>query len=964
MFAALLAALVLALAPAAVHAPKPSAPSAESLIAEARQAQAKPESAWEQVMPIWDRAVAAAPAGSRALGEALGGRGRAYLDQGDAPRAEAELSRAVEVLTKAAPGSDALAQALFDRGDTRTRIGKMPDAEADYRQCLAILNGLKPPPEKLIAKVRFELGYLLSLRGEREPAIAEMRAAYAARLKLLQPGDPELIINEMALGNTLSLVQQYPEAERLIRSAVARANTYIPGDSDTTCLALETLVTYLIERGRAAEAMPIAKRSVEARRRMGGSPEGLAFSLGTYGRALNYSRAYADAEAAFEEAIPIFRKTFGPGSYPEILTLMNLGSAEGAQGKLQESYDHRREGIAFLQKLLPNDAYLAGTSRVGLSEIEVSLGKTEDAVKSATRAVELLSSVRPQTDISLIDAHITLARAYASVGRIEEARAELGPNLALMEAQAKIRASTDGPGAIAQVGWSYERALDTAWLTRDMETGFRLAQLMVETDASTAVTALNARLESGRDTVAELIRRRRTLLVRRATAESAYLAAVGRDGERAAQAEAEIKAADAELAAAEAELDRVFPAYRGLVRPEPLTLAEARRRLAPGEALVIPVIAEGRMFTFALTREGASWTRTDMPTQRGAALIARLRGGLGGAGASRAAVDASGMESTSPRTFDRKAAYELYRIIFPPEIETRLKGTDTWIIASGETVNTIPFAVLVTRAPQGEDGDAEALRRTPWLIRRAAIQAAPSVAALKAEVDRGREGAFFGVGAPRFDGAAGGDRSVDAPDLASLKALPSLPGADRELTAMARALGVRDPRLLTGAEATETAVKRAPLHDARVLAFATHGLGPGSMVGVSEPALVLTPPAEPSAFDDGLLLASEAAQLDLDADWVILSACDTAAGATPDAAGYTGLARGFILAGARTVVASHWPVRDDVAARLTVETVRLAARDGRVAPALRRAMLALMDDRGVPGSADPAVWGPFVVIGR
>lgn len=100
----------------------------------------------------------------------------------------------------------------------------------------------------------------------------------------------------------------------------------------------------------------------------------------------------------------------------------------------------------------------------------------------------------------------------------------------------------------------------------------------------------------------------------------------------------------------------------------------------------------------------------------------------------------------------------------------------------------------------------------------------------------------------------------------------------------------------------------------------------------------------------------------MDADWVILSACETAAGESASAPGYSGLARAFAQAGARSLMLSHWRVRDDAAAILTVETLRRAAAGESRAASLRGAQLALIADRGVPDAAHPAVWAPFVIL--
>src|SRR5262249_35746329 len=149
-----------------------------------------------------------------------------------------------------------------------------------------------------------------------------------------------------------------------------------------------------------------------------------------------------------------------------------------------------------------------------------------------------------------------------------------------------------------------------------------------------------------------------------------------------------------------------------------------------------------------------------------------------------------------------------------------------------------------------------------------------------------------------------------------------------------------------GSDASETTVKRLPLADYRVVYFATHGLVAGDVKGLGEPALALTLPAQPSEIDDGLLTASEVAQLKLNADWVVLSACNTAAGDQPGAEALSGLARAFFYAGARALLVSHWSVASESATRLTTSTfdaLKSAPSIGR-AEALRRAMLAYMND--------------------
>ena len=141
----------------------------------------------------------------------------------------------------------------------------------------------------------------------------------------------------------------------------------------------------------------------------------------------------------------------------------------------------------------------------------------------------------------------------------------------------------------------------------------------------------------------------------------------------------------------------------------------------------------------------------------------------------------------------------------------------------------------------------------------------------------------------------------------------------------------------------------------------------GELTGLSEPALVLTPPAKGTEQDDGLLTASEVAQLKLDADLVILSACNTAAAdGTPGAEGLSGLAKAFFYAGARTLLVSHWAVASEAAVALTTGMLEELADQPRIgrAEALRRSMLSLMANEEKDHFAHPMFWAPFVVVGE
>ncbi len=201
-----------------------------------------------------------------------------------------------------------------------------------------------------------------------------------------------------------------------------------------------------------------------------------------------------------------------------------------------------------------------------------------------------------------------------------------------------------------------------------------------------------------------------------------------------------------------------------------------------------------------------------------------------------------------------------------------------------------------------------------------------------------------------------------------LRSQPPLPETADELCAVARDVHADQSDIHLGARATESEVKRlsasGELAKYRIVHFATHGALAGQISGNSEPELILTPPPSPSAEDDGYLTASEIAALKLDADWVILSACNTAAGGAEGADALSGLARAFIYAQARALLVSHWAVNSEATVKLiTGAMARLAADPsmGR-AEAMRQSMLALIDKGGA--EAHPAFWAPFVVVGE
>jgi CHAT domain-containing protein len=284
------------------------------------------------------------------------------------------------------------------------------------------------------------------------------------------------------------------------------------------------------------------------------------------------------------------------------------------------------------------------------------------------------------------------------------------------------------------------------------------------------------------------------------------------------------------------------------------------------------------------------------------------------------------------------------------------------------------------------DSDPSALRATPWLLRDKAVALLPTVSSLRTlrqltpAARSATSDPLLAFADPDFVGAAA---ESPAPETtagprgfseysrrgvamaAALRTLPRLPGTRVEGEALMSALDGRPGSLLLGHNASkaELMARNADgrLAKVRVLEFATHGLVAGAASWLSEPALAMAAGSNP---EDELLLASEASTLKLNADWVLLSACNTASPDGPDAQGLSGLSRAFFHAGARSLLVSHWPVRDDIAPRL-IPAILLAERsDPHIdhAQSLRRASLAILDDVTMR-AANPSAWAVFTLVG-
>jgi CHAT domain-containing protein len=506
-----------------------------------------------------------------------------------------------------------------------------------------------------------------------------------------------------------------------------------------------------------------------------------------------------------------------------------------------------------------------------------------------------------------------------------------------------------------------------------LDEAFRVAQAAMASQAGNALMQIGVRAAAGTGELAALMRDRQALANALDEVEDRLALPDADTVILTGQADA----LNQQLAGIDGQVAAKFPEFRALTRPRPMSVAEVQAQLAPDEALILTYVGDNSTYVFAVSPTASGWHRLSVSRAEMVKTVSALRAELDPTGSPARTAEALEPVAPARPAFDRYLASLLYEYLLVPVMPVFQGARHVYIVPDGP-LTSLPFGLLVTRYTDGADDDPAVLRATKWMIRDHALTTLPSVESLRVvralPTPRPDRVAFAGFGDPVLEGGLGlaslsrgaGLMRAGLADGDQLRALAPLPQTRTELLRIAQTLGAEDSSVRLGSRATETAVKDADLSRARVVAFATHGLLSGDIAGLAEPALVLTPPGTPSVADDGLLTASEIADLKLDADWVLLSACNTAGGAEPGAEGLSGLARAFLFAGARSIMVSHWPVRDDAAARLTtvaLDRLETGQARGR-AEALQQSMLALMDDTRDPTLAHPSAWAPFVLVGE
>jgi CHAT domain-containing protein len=594
-------------------------------------------------------------------------------------------------------------------------------------------------------------------------------------------------------------------------------------------------------------------------------------------------------------------------------------------------------------------------------------GETDEAISGLARSSAAFSLALPGTR-PLATTRLLHAGQLHAAGRDAAALAECREAMTILRnLKAGTAAEFVEPCLAVYAGEADRVPAQRQNLLAEM---FDLAQFSQGTITSLQIAQATARLgESARDPkVGEAIRRRqdaggalaelyrqRDMLAARArgdtTLDSKPLPA-------ADDLEKSTSDAQAALADADAALQAASPNFGQLVQ-QVAPAGDVLAALTPDEAFALVTLGDDGGWTFVLHGNQISVARTKASLKTATELVRQVRAGIE-------------LTDTGLPRFNTKAAQDLYADTLGPA-EAAMSGAKSLIVVPAGPLLSLPFAVLLTGP-----ADPDALGAAPFLIKRMAVTHVPAAAnfvSLRKVAGTSRATRpWFGLGDFQPVNLRLAERSfpgATCQDSAKLFAgLPRLPFARRELEAARSLLGGAPGDEMLGQDFTAPNVLRADLRGFRVLHFAAHALLPAELRCQSEPAIITSDPAGATDASGALLTASKVSSMQLDADVVILSACNSGGpGGETGGESLSGLARSFFYAGARALMVTHWSVNDQAAAFIVASTMdRLRKGEGGgVAGALRGAELSMLSEAGTKFPAEvahPFYWAPFAVIGE
>ena len=879
--------------------------------------------------------------------------------------------------------------------------GRFKDAEPLFKRAIAINEKALKPDDPEIGRSLNNLATLYWAEGKFSDAEPLFKRSLAIIESRFGPEHPAL---GAGLNNLAALYQDQgrpDEAEPLFRRSLDLREKALGAMHREVGESANALAWFYHKAvNRLADAEPLYVRAISVTEAALGPEHATVGAMRNNLAVLYYDqKRYAEAEPLFQQAIAIRTKALGIRHSDVGQSMYRLACLYQDQGRLQEAIELHEDALDIrIKSLGPQhpDVVQSLDSVADLFERQKDWANTVDI---ARRARDIVIARSRSGALSGVAATQESGRREIAQGRRVFSR------------------------LVRTLWWLSKQRPQLAG--EALAEAFLAANWADQTEAGTALAQMSLRQAKGTGRLAGLIRDRQDLASRWQVLDRQLYASLARGtGDRSSETEAHTRAELGEIEARRADIDETvkkeFPDFFELSQPEPMSVKSTQKSLRPNEALLQYMVSDNDVFVWAVTRTGVRWARSNLAPATLTAHVAAIRCGLDGTAwaepncMKRLKIEPLEEIVDNERfpvlPFEASLAHELYAELVQP-FEKMLEGKRLLIVPAG-ALTSLPYHVLVTKRPAKPLLTAlKEFRDISWLGLKSAMTVLPTASSLRALRQYSKAGAgskaYIGFGNPELDGSdpdlarAARERQTcrdipqqrvsvaargktppvaltavlrsGAADVAYLRQQSPLPETADELCDVAKGLGVSDDEVKLGQAATETAIKdlsdSGALAQYRILHFATHGALAGQVVGNAEPGLILTPPktGDPAALerDDGYLSASEVASLKLDADWVILSACNTAAAGGTTSEALSGLARAFFYSGSRSLLVSHWEVSSVAAVKLTTRALALMKNEKSRSrsEAMRLSMRELMS-KGSKVDVHPSQWAPFVVVGE
>jgi CHAT domain-containing protein/Tfp pilus assembly protein PilF len=896
------------------------------LLGHALLAQQRPEEAAAVFRRGLDRLAAAGP---RPVAAWLGiGLGTALLDLKRPEEARHEYRSAVEA-ARASGDHRVFAAAAFHEAVFLFEVVGEPEAACQRMD--EVLAGPADPPDRVSAHLN--LGLFRRLLGDLDGALAHYEEA-ARVSRQAAVGDAAARFHLLRTGGTLY------RAAGSVEDARAAFGEALQLAIDEKQTAWETSVrvhlgALLIQLGEYREARQHLERSAHLAQEAGNAD--------SHARSLLFlawvELGEGDASAA-AELLDRALTTEGLSQDLDTSIRFALGVAKAQLG----------EGAEALEILEPVAAraeasglhVTAARAHHAIGSVHLAQGELDQAALSLGRAAELAEAIGDPLRQAAVSSH--LAELEVERGRLAPALEHVLEALRLQEAvRSQLIESELRSSFLARWRGDFDRAIEismrlaaedpaaghdrSAFALSEAAHARTLSELLTEArvDVRRGISPRLLAAEREADRRLSLVQTRLTELLLKA-APAAQVETLRHEWEEAGRRREEV----------EREVRRSHPRYAEIRYPQPPGVERVQGWLPERTALLEYALGERSSALFVVTRD--DFAAFPLPASgeiaAGVALVRRLL--VSPSVLSRPQLDA--------------ALADLTRLLVDPAAD-RLAAVDRLLIVPDRDLFYLPFEAL---------GDPAAPQLGPGgLLRRWTVTYLPSAAVLP-HLERETTPAWrrdllvFADPPPLAAPPSGALRGADLPALAPAEGLPSLPGARREAQRIAALFPADRVDLFVGEAARESLLKSPQATvSARRLHIASHGV-----ISVTDPeaSYVLLAPDPP---EDGRLHLHEVFNLELDAELVVLSGCETGLGPRLEGEGLIGLVRGFLYAGARDLVVSLWPVSDAGTEEMMVDFYRRIVAGRPTAEALRAAKLARFD----AGETHPSLWAPFVVFG-